>query len=476
MATPERPAADASATPPTPTADARGITSERPAPPSASTLPESGAAPALVYRPISGLAIAGLACAVFYAGLVLLSLSIAFFQREPLLLSFWLLLLPGAGALLGFLALSQIRNSEGTRAGALLARWSIWVSVLSGVGSATFTAFTGLAINQQANRFLMEKGPDAGFFPRLLDGDVNSAFLLTTPPRLRRGTNPNDPAAMERFDDPLPKGTKGAVTLFRESELVRALRKTSEGAAQVEPLGVRSWSYEDKGYQVERGYRIKNAEGVFEAVVRVQSRDSDVPGEGRKWTVLWRPGDQLTPLETTDFGKKLTGLRVMGYQFATVFLVKLQQTQWFEAYLDTRAPDEREGLRKKGAAASPGFKQFSEGKDLLHTDRLQGVEVNTLKHLRELLPQQLFGKGAPPNPSPQLPAESARTAEWEKGNGKISISFDLEFLIPPAQAGAPALVLFGKLTVETDENALRGSWRVTRLEFERVTAMRLPKQ
>src|SRR5262245_1172021 len=136
MATPDRPAADASATPPTPANDAHGITSERPVAPSTSTLPESGAPPGLVYRPISGLAIAGLACAVFYTGLVLFSLAIAFFQREPLLLSFWLLLLPGAGALLGFLALRQIRNSEGTRAGTLLARWSIWLSVLSGVGSA----------------------------------------------------------------------------------------------------------------------------------------------------------------------------------------------------------------------------------------------------------------------------------------------------------------------------------------------------
>src|SRR5262245_51273310 len=121
----------------------------------------------LVYRPLSGLAIAGLTLSGVYAALVVASLVIAFLRHEPFFLPFWLLLLPLAGAVLCVLGLRQIKKAEGTRAGAALARAGLWLSVLAGVGYATYSSFTGLAIRQQANRFLMEKGADSGFFPRL---------------------------------------------------------------------------------------------------------------------------------------------------------------------------------------------------------------------------------------------------------------------------------------------------------------------
>src|SRR5262249_37684690 len=110
--------------------------------PTSPVAPERPAEP-LVYRPVSGLAIAGLIFAALYAAIVLFSVVLAFVRRQPFFLPGWMLTLAIAGAVLSFLALRQIRTSEGTRAGVPLARWGLWLSALFGVGSFTFALFTG---------------------------------------------------------------------------------------------------------------------------------------------------------------------------------------------------------------------------------------------------------------------------------------------------------------------------------------------
>src|SRR5262249_24716015 len=148
------------------------------------TAAEERPAEPLVYRPLSGLAIAGLVCGALYALLVVSSILLAFFRREPFFIPSWMLALPIAGFVLALVGLRQIRESEGTRAGAGLAHWGLWLSGLSGLGAALFVWVSGLAIEKQANEFLMEKSSTdrwSGFFPRLLEGDTNGAFLLTKP-------------------------------------------------------------------------------------------------------------------------------------------------------------------------------------------------------------------------------------------------------------------------------------------------------
>src|SRR5438876_623304 len=87
-----------------------------------------------VYRPISGFAIAGFAAACLFAALVLGVAAIALIQGVPFFYSLWILLVPAAGLVLSLMARSQIRSSEGTRAGERLAGAGIWLSLLPGLG------------------------------------------------------------------------------------------------------------------------------------------------------------------------------------------------------------------------------------------------------------------------------------------------------------------------------------------------------
>src|SRR5712691_7439167 len=126
-------------------------------------LPQAGEP--LVYRPISGLAVAGLALAGLYTALVIVSTLVALIQGIPFFLPGWVVLLAVAGACLSFLAQRHIQNSEDTRAGLALARWGFWLSIIAGLGYATYANVTGMALKSQANAFLMEKDQegDAGF-------------------------------------------------------------------------------------------------------------------------------------------------------------------------------------------------------------------------------------------------------------------------------------------------------------------------
>src|SRR5438876_8096140 len=97
--------------------------------PTSPVTPERPAKP-LVYRPVSGLAIAGFSFAAVFTGLVLLSLVVALVRRESFFLPTWMYALGLTGVVLSFLALRQIRASEGTRAGIPLARLGLWTTLL----------------------------------------------------------------------------------------------------------------------------------------------------------------------------------------------------------------------------------------------------------------------------------------------------------------------------------------------------------
>src|SRR5437588_7377155 len=108
----------------------------------------------VVYRPLSGLAIAGFAAACLFALLVLGVAAVAFFQGAPFFYSPLVMLIPAAGLVLSLIARNQIRSSEGTRAGEPLARAGIWISLFTGLGYFVYYYVTGLAVTSQANAFL----------------------------------------------------------------------------------------------------------------------------------------------------------------------------------------------------------------------------------------------------------------------------------------------------------------------------------
>src|SRR5262245_55205260 len=110
-------------------------TSPEPAAPSIPVAPpvaERGPEP-LVYRPLSGWAVGGFVLACLFVGAVFLSAVIALLTGGAFVLVVlgkgWLAF-AFAAVILSFLGQSEIRKSEGTRAGAKLAAWGLWMSVV----------------------------------------------------------------------------------------------------------------------------------------------------------------------------------------------------------------------------------------------------------------------------------------------------------------------------------------------------------
>src|SRR5205823_2412931 len=179
-------------------------------------------------------------------------------KGEPFFLADWMIFVPIGAAVLSGLGLWEVYSSEGTRAGAALARWGLWISILVGVGYLTYELFTGLAVRQQANRFVMEKDVDSGFLPRLQGSaiDLRTAFLLTLNAAERGTVRLENPQALELYDQPIGQSPKGRLSLFMECSLVRVLQQSPASSVKIEPLGVKEWVYDSGSYRIVRGYRI----------------------------------------------------------------------------------------------------------------------------------------------------------------------------------------------------------------------------
>ena len=263
-----------------------------------------------VYRPISGFAIAGLALSGLYTGLVLVSAVVGFFWPG------YMILLPILGVGLSAVAMWHIYRAEGTRAGFKVAQWGVWLGIISGGGYAIYDAVTTLAIKIQANHFLMDAGDDSGFFPKLQKDELNAAFLLTYPSSRRTGANPGDYEAMRiQFDTPQSPSPTGLLTQFLNSPFVRVFHQASlaHTPAVVEPAGIKSVRYTDKGPRVDRYYRITTPEVITEVVVAVQSTENDSSGQGRKWFVVWPESSFANPnrpIERTPAGNHMVDLRM----------------------------------------------------------------------------------------------------------------------------------------------------------------------
>src|ERR1019366_3065617 len=120
-------------------------------------------------------------------------------------------------------------------------------------GYFSYYYVTGLALENQANAFVMEKtDDDSGFFPRLREADenltqLNAAFLLSRPTTARGSARPDDEKGMQRnYDVPRPDGTPGELTQFHEHPFVRILFKNSAKDAEITALAVQEWHYEQR--------------------------------------------------------------------------------------------------------------------------------------------------------------------------------------------------------------------------------------
>ncbi|HYV35800.1 MAG TPA: hypothetical protein VE988_08865, partial [Gemmataceae bacterium] len=309
------------------------------------------------YKPLSPLAVAGILCAALYAALILIIAVADFFKGEPFFLPnatlwIWPIALPLGGGVLSALALWQIHNSEGTRAGAGLAKWGLGISLVAVLGYFTYTTFTELAIVQQANHFLTEKDEQAGFFPRLQgnDIDLHTAFLFTLDVADRGASLSTNAKDLERLDFPVGNNPKGRLTQFLENPLVKLVRFASPGSSTIEPLGVRGWSYEGGAYRVVRSYRITTEEAVFDVPVAVSSIEPTTAGEKRRWKVEPVLPTAIQLVSQTALGINRHELRHKSAEFvgdrAVGWLAVLRNRDDMEAYLRTQPFTQRKQLRQ----------------------------------------------------------------------------------------------------------------------------------
>jgi hypothetical protein len=473
--------------------------------PTTQTPPETPAED-FVYRPLSGVAVAGVLVSGVFAVVLLVCGAVALWRGEPFLLPLWLLLLPVAGVALSLLGRWHILRSENTRAGLNLTRYGLWTGLVAGLGYGAFYFATGLAVTNQSNSFLVDKGADTGYLKHLQEGDVNRAFLLTRSLSERSGANPNDDEAMlDQFDAPADKDPRGLLSQFKLDPLVRRITAPS-AAAEFEPLGVRNWSYENRGYKVERFYRVTTREGSFEVLLTTQSVDTP---EGRKWFVHWVPKQGLAPMTLKDEGKRLEAVRRQSAAFANAWLQKLTQGQTVAAFLDTQPAAQRAALMKTAHALTqaqyllaslpanpatalcefqgllapgflPGYTEFWEGGGCFHSDKLRagGVQDRVRAQLR-------FFVQSPPRPGQigsGIKAEDMMLAVVQDGGpGPVTVSQRFEFPLMVALKGGPQMAMIsGEIVLETpaplepNNPQAQQRWRIARVNF--LQALPMPMQ
>jgi hypothetical protein len=317
------------------------------------------------YRPISVMALLGLGLSLVYSLFVVLFALLAFMSRDAFILESWHYVFPVTAIVVSWLAVRQIRNSEGTLAGETLAKWGIWVSVLTGFGYGAYHLATTLAIRQQSYSFLMvqdSSGRSSGFLSLLKDDKVAHAFLLTMPNSSRTAYNPDNPSSwLTKVEIPSGDVHKGAYTEFADAELVYVAKQVGEEEGSIESLGVQNWEYKNGSYRIEQSFRIPTKEIVLDIIIPVRSADSsNQQGVGRTWHVLWNEVKQMPTTQLTPLGQAVHTYRFACYRvlsnwseitdlkpyFGGLAEVK-DLTDWSAVYFPANIPETQEAIRKE---------------------------------------------------------------------------------------------------------------------------------
>jgi len=378
----------------------------------------------VAYCPLSGWAIAGFGAGALFALVVALATVTALAQGSPLFFPVWFVGLAVVGVVLSIMGQRHVQNSEGTRAGGKLARIGLWLSIVGGVCYLTYFFVTGLALQSQANAFLMEKtDDDSGFFPRLRDGQTdpvqyNAAFLLTLPGSQRSIRPDNDEALSKNYDTLSKDGMPGNLTQFKygvapgfNSTLGRLFFGKSAKDVEVIPMGVQDWKYEQKSYKVRRTYRLKTKEIEWDVTLTVASTEGETAGQGRKWFLNLAETNILAPPTVTPFGEGIAWLRSLAGEDLAARLNKLNRGA---ALANVAELDKTAWERKLGA-------EHAEKRKLLHE-----LFQSNAKDRMEKVSMYLRG---------------SVNGGWEEGaEGKIRIVHPFRFALPHTPGQPPYMV------------------------------------
>ena len=282
------------------------------------TEPAPATAPDDSYRPISGLALAGLVVSALFAILIAASLFVGVVKGSPIFFPIAIVLVAVVGFGLSYAGYRQILSSEGTRVGVGIARLGMGLAVVSGLGYAAYSMSIGLAVATQADIFLAgEVTPDSGFLTRIQLAPTDpkrafleEAFLLTLPPSSRGRARTQDEAAFRKqYDVSATPDGQGHFTIFRNSMMVRMLSR----GGRIEALGMREWEHDKQSFKVGRNYRLETPEGTLLVVLEAESAEGETEGQPRRWFVNFnRSGVESSTL--TPLGHGVQELREQGRQ------------------------------------------------------------------------------------------------------------------------------------------------------------------
>jgi hypothetical protein len=298
----------------------------------------------IVYRPLSGFALAAFVLAAIYSLIVVVGAIVAAFQKMPWLLGAWSALFPVTAILLGLVGWLQVHASEGTRTGKPLAVWAITLSIVVSLGYWAYYSATYFVVRRDAEAFCRL------YFDRIRQGKLESAFIMTVPPRQRPPREDGLREAIEyryNFESPQGKPGGGFFTIFKDHLLTHVIRQGGD-RVDIEPLGVSWWEFAggEAGYIVRERYRVTTPDLIWEGLITLKSTEGlSKEAKGRQWQIdLPQTSNEPTNLIATNDGVLMMRLQQHGASYLSEWQNHLRtkdQLEHVESYLATLEPAQR---------------------------------------------------------------------------------------------------------------------------------------
>jgi hypothetical protein len=444
------------------------------------------------YQPLSVLALIGFGISALYALIVLLVGGVAFFRGIPLMWPWATLLIPLLAAGVSVAAWIQIQRSEGTRAGAGLARWGLVIAVLVGLGFASYMAATGLVVRKQADEAARR------WLEALRDGNIDEAFVLTLPPDQRPAEGPDFRSEVEqRFNQPDPRSPVGAVGMFRQADVVQFFTQGGKEDVVIEPRGVMEMKYDSAGYTVRLQYHVTTRMGSAEVIVSLTGSQGGRGRFARQWMVRARESgfpSEAKPQATPTGDLLLQARERSAHPFVEGWLHRLSVKDTLTTYRDTRPRAEHDrlvttmlgravlsgaaqrfavadGLELSDPALSlPGFDSFASGGflkiDPKHFWSSSEKDHTSARERKRILDQvrPLF-RSALALQMKAIVVQKASDFPWERNGDTLRVQQNILINRSPEWVAEATAVLEADAHMVFDEHKLPLWWRVAEVRL-----------
>ncbi len=348
---------------------------------------------------------------------------LAYSGSDPWLMSPWFWLLVGAALFLCWFAWVRIRESEGALGGLALARWGAGLSLFFAAYYAVYLLGNSLAVNSQAEACAAEH------LDLLRQGKEELAFLRTIAPAARPSESGDLASAIEfEFNTPRSEREPGQYTTFRHADYVQFIRLSGKDARFTRRET--NWQRTPAGYVVTLTYDVESAVGEFELRLTVHSVEG-VRGT-RQWYVQPRP-DGVTEMKShTPAGIALfNALRATQVQVAE-WISQVQGGEIEQAYLGTLSPGERKAQLPPDEEFRKGRQSFREGKLVSVADRVR-KKKEVLASARSI-----FSRKPPPFQIQQLPA--LRMPILERDGERVRLRYPVRLMLFDIEAHRPQMM------------------------------------